>query len=339
MKGYHVFMSSNIFHKLKLTACCYSFNFRQKLCQTSVFRKRLFFFAFALLLVTSGCQKKAAYLASSKLVSSKPEDLIVYSAKQRLWLTDSRGSFKQALTSKKIVAVEPSWSKDKKKIAFLYGNQKQLAFLDLATKKIQLAKTEDNVDVANLSGPIAWFPDSQKVAYSQNELNGSQSIYYYHLKFRRPLIFWTKEYDITSEVKPAISNDGKFIAFIWAYENETGFVQELWRLDTLSGQDLVKILALAGQVQSVDWSPTGEKLAFAIKEPVPGRASLASNVYWQNKDATGRELLRREAENPRFDSRGKRLLYQRGGQLWIMQLQDKQSKVVPHVKGVTTADW
>lgn len=335
MKDYRVFM----FLKVRPTANYFKVSFSHRFCHISVFSKTLFFFALTLLFVASGCQKKAAYLASSKSVPTKPAELIVYSAQKRLWLTDSHGSFKQALTSKKIVADQPSWSRDKKKIAFLYGNQKQLAFLDLATKKVQLAKTEDNVAVVNLSGPIAWFPDGQKVAYSQNELNGSQTVYYYHLRFRRPIVFWTKEYDITSELKPTISNDGEFVAFIWAYENETGFVQELWRLDTLSGQDLVKILVLAGQVQSVDWSPTGEKLAFAIKEPMPGSASLTSNVYWQNKDATGRQLLRRQAENPRFDSSGKRILYQRNGQLWIMQLKDKQSKVVPNIKGVVSADW
>jgi Tol biopolymer transport system component len=325
MKDYRVFM--------------FSIKSLKRFWQPKSNKRLSLFIVLLLFIVTAGCQRKASYLASTKQVSSKPADLIVYEAQQRLWLTDSQGSFKQALTSKKIVATQPSWSRDKKKIAFLYGNQKRLAFLDLTTRKVQLAKTEDNVALANLSGPIAWFPDNQKVAYVQNELNGSQTIYYYHLKFRRPVVFWTKEFDITSELNPAISHDGKLTAFIWGYENETGFVQELWRLDTLSGQDLVKILALAGQVQSVDWSPTGEKLAFAIKEPVPGSAALTTNIYWQNKDATGRELLRRQAENPHFDSSGKRLLYQRGGQLWVMQFKDKQSKVVPNVKGVATADW
>lgn len=302
--------------------------------------KKVFLALCLLIIFAAGYQSKKGYLTSTSSVSVNPKDLIVYVANDRLWLTDSRGSESKPLTSEKIIATNPAWSTNKKKIAFLYGSQKQLAFLNLVTKKIELAKTEDNADIINVSGAISWFPDNQRVAYSQNELNGSQTVYYYHLKFRRPVIFWIKEFDITNEFNPAVANDGKYLAFVWRYQKDARFVQELWKLDTFSGQDLVKIVALPGLVQTVDWSPKSQKVAFEIKESeANGSAAVVSNIYVQNKDGTDRVLIRRRASNPKFDNQGQRLLYQRYGRLWIINLKSNQSRQIPNIKDVTQADW
>ncbi len=102
---------------------------------------------------------------------------------------------------------------------------------------------------------VSWFPDAQKLLLSANtEEEGSTA--------------WVTSILGGAPRKlrahcggPRLSADGERIAFI------TQKSMELWTMET-NGENARKILAIdAGYIFGLQWSPTGQQIAYAVEEP------------------------------------------------------------------------
>ena len=109
-----------------------------------------------------------------------------------------------------------------------------------------------------------WFPDGEKLLMSTRSVEDGTAIWVASILGGAPR-------KLRADCHVArISSDGKQIAFV------TGKSQELWTMGA-NGEDARKILAIdSGYIFGLDWSPTGQRIAYAVEEPNGSGVNLMS---------------------------------------------------------------
>jgi Tol biopolymer transport system component len=219
------------------------------------------------------------------------------------------GSGLTNLTNDPAHDVDPYWSPDGKRIAFLSDRAGYMQVFVMnadGSNVFQVTTREAEHAFQGLlrSGFSPWSPDGTTLAFLKRTPEGGQLIYTMQASGRNglPLINQPGEYSSISW-----SRDGRRIAYIALSENET---PQLHVIDADGDNDTIITDALPDGEELYEWkytwTPNGQSILFTASNlPAQGGFSLESSAanpyYWKIYEASldGRTLIQRaEARSP-----------------------------------------
>ena len=246
---------------------------------------------------SSLCNVLAQAPQTPKIVFS----LIDNTQNAEIYLMNPDGTDQVRLTHNKAFDVSPMWSPTGEQILFASDRDgtRDLYLMDADGKNVKrvFGKSEDRRHPT-------WSPDGEQIAYTRRE-QGKGFIYIASIDGK-------KEERVSIGGLPAWSPDGMKIAFI------TGAVKRrqisILNVSTYKQKVLFPKPAQPSWMTSPEWSPSGEKLAFAWLHKVPlGEFADTQTIYIINRDGTGLqqvipERVGRES-SPVWSPQGNALLY------------------------------
>lgn len=136
---------------------------------------------------------------------------------------------------------EPIWSPDGKKI--LWSDRMfRLRYVDIDKKQITEVTRSKIWEIRD----YAWSPDSNWVAYSQQEENGMQSIYLYNLTTKEMIGVTDDWY---SSYSPCFSTDGKYLFFVSDRDFNPVYSRTEWNHAYLN-MSRIYLVTLTGDIKS-----------------------------------------------------------------------------------------
>ena len=208
---------------------------------------------------------------TSKIVFS----LIDNTQNAEIYLMNPDGTEQVRLTHNKAFDVSPMWSPTGEHILFASDRDgvRDLYLMDADGKNVKrvFGKSEDRRHPT-------WSPDGKQIAYTRRE-QGKGFIYIASIDSK-------KEERVAIGALPTWSPDGTEIAFI------TGAVKRkqisILNVSTHKQKVLFPKPAKPSWMTSPEWSPSGDKLAFAWLHQVPlGEFADTQTIYIINRDGTG----------------------------------------------------
>ncbi len=152
---------------------------------------------------------------------------------------------------------ELSWSPDSKRI--LWSDKKnRVSFVEVDSGKVVEVVQSKNWEIRD----SVWSPDSQWIAFSQQEENGLSQVYVYSLASNRATRVTEGRY---SSSDPCFSSDGKFLFFVSARDFNPIYSQTEWN-HAYRDMSRIYALALAKDTPS-PFLPKDESLANQPEKP------------------------------------------------------------------------
>jgi TolB protein len=203
-------------------------------------------------LVAAGCGSKSASSPDMAFVSTRDGDYAIYGMA-------ADGGDERRLTKEKgdpatppglFFQIEPAWSPDGTKIAFVSSRDGRSHIYVMAadgsgTTQLTSGKRED-------SGPT-WSPDGRRIAFARDKL----------LFITRADGGAAQRVTTTignEETEPAWSPDGRWLAYV---RRKSGFTaHEIWRVRP-DGGDPQGVTRLDANSNGPAWSPDGRRIAFS----------------------------------------------------------------------------
>ena len=239
-----------------------------------------------------------------------------------IYAMDSNGANQVRLTDDPAYDVEPSWSPEGDRIAFVSARDKRslnIYVMDFDGQNLmQLTKESSNTEPA-------WSPDGTKIAF---------------IRAKRGTHVWVMDADggnqmqlthLGSNYNPAWSPDGVRIAFV---DTDRQGGSEIYAMDS-DGNNQLRLTHDLEEKDNPSWSPDGQWIAF------DSYRSRAYQIYVVNTDGSGltRRLTRRRPHNwkPACSSDGDTIAYS----LWEWGISMTINLMTPdgmHLKQLTEDD-
>ncbi len=201
---------------------------------------------------------------------------------KEVYIMDWDGFNPQRITNHKGITLSPNWSSDGSKVlysSYTYHRKAKrrnidLFIYDLAQKRRYLASYKKGI---NSGG--SFFPGDKEIALSIS-LNNNPNIYSMNLIGKKKFKQLTRGPFGAMNVEPAVSPDGKKIAF-----SSTRSGRPMIYVMSRRGGPARKVTFAGKYNSSPSWSPDGKKIAFA------GYVKGHFDIFTVNIDGTGLKQL------------------------------------------------
>jgi Tol biopolymer transport system component len=150
----------------------------------------------------------------------------------------------------------PAWSPDGGLVAFVREGQKSVGVWvvpGLGGEERLLVELEE------WSYGLDWFPDGRSVVVSQPRDNGVNRLVRLSLDAPGARELTTPEARVVGDFRPAVSPDGRWVAFVRA--SQLGH-QEVYVVSTGDGEER-RLSRSGGRIRGVDWSPDGRAVIYS----------------------------------------------------------------------------
>lgn len=155
----------------------------------------------------------------------------------------------------------PRWSPDSKKL--LWSDKKlRLRYVDIESKKVTLVAQGKNWEIRD----YAWSPDSQWIAYGQNELESLSRIYLFSLRDEKTIPATDGWY---ASARPAFSSDGKLLFFVSARDFKPTYSQVEWN-HAYTDMERIFFITLAKEAAS-PFAPESDEVAIKAEAKLEGK--------------------------------------------------------------------
>jgi Tol biopolymer transport system component len=189
-------------------------------------------------------------------------DRVAFSYQGAIWVMPAAGGVMKRLTTGDGVDIEPTWSPNGKRIAYIYTR-------NFASGGLRLVNSEDGSSLAapdgvQVGGKLAFHPDGQRVlgSFQASSLPGSEALAWLDMASGKAIA-------VTQPPQPArraaLSIDGRWIAFA-THQDVTGQQwgndgpqADLWKVSADGGKP-EKIVQFPARIHDLCWSADGERL-------------------------------------------------------------------------------
>lgn len=188
--------------------------------------------------------------------------IVFITDKQELYTVNTDGSNPEKLSEKFTPKnnftsysdfVNPVWSHDSKKIAFISHLEGKSSIYTVNADGTDLKQLVENT---NYSSKLSWSPDGEKIAFVTGDYdNGEINVINIDGTNRKQLTN-----NSTNDEYPLFSPDGKKIAFL-SSKNKNFFKNNIYLMDT-DGSNQKKLTNSSGYKFNFSWSKNSEKILF-----------------------------------------------------------------------------
>lgn len=252
-------------------------------------------------------------------------------ARSTLWIIPRVGATARRVTAEDVESDHPSWSPDRRSIAFTRGNH--LFVMGANGRGLRQLTYGPNGDVE-----AAWSPDGHRIAFVRE---GDIWVIGADGRGLRPLTAGktapTADDTPPNDSSPTWSPDGKRILFDRVLYHEAGRT-ELF-LVRATGGGLRRLTKDDVDQEEPSWSPRGDRIAFLRQEG----SGAPRTIYTMRLDGSGlTRVTRRDLDsNPDWSPDGRKIVFVRPGRIAVVNADGsgRVKQVTKRESNVHVPDW
>lgn len=279
------------------------------------------------------CERLYRFLTKERgIFTTKIAFIRRHAGKQELWVMDFDGHAPRRLTNNGSINVLPSWSKNKRYIAFTSWKKRNP---DLYRLDLNRGTTRKLSSFRGLNTGAAWSPDSRKIAFSASRGKANMDIYVMNADGSGVRRLTNTKY--ARNLSPTWSPDGKKIAFV-----STRFGSPQVLVMNADGSGVKRLTYKGNYNQSPKWSPRGDWILFTGRdERARFDIFLVSPKTLKVKRLTQNQGNNKEAD---WSPNGRNIVFSstRSGasKLWVMTAEGKNARRLTFMPGkFETPTW